>query len=105
MPKERNCPLCSAGFPLAGKEHVPTQRLGMIPVTRCRKQIQPGDIKAFREFLNRQPGPNHRNGRFRQKNRPYGEYLYYQDRERFLVELCEWLAKNQSLPRNPDIVP
>jgi hypothetical protein len=31
------CPLCEAGFPLdkTGKLHIPTQSLGMIPVTPC----------------------------------------------------------------------
>ena len=31
------CSLCEMGFPLRGDDHWPTQRLGMIPVTRCRK--------------------------------------------------------------------
>lgn len=31
-----NCKLCDVGFPLDGKgNHLPTQSLGMIPVTRC----------------------------------------------------------------------
>lgn len=29
------CPYCEKGFPLDGVNHIPTQKLGMIPVTRC----------------------------------------------------------------------
>lgn len=31
------CALCDAGFPLVDGYHVPTQRLGPIPVTFCKK--------------------------------------------------------------------
>ncbi len=30
------CRLCEKGFPLSGPDHIPTQRLGMIQVTRCK---------------------------------------------------------------------
>lgn len=30
------CQLCERGFPLKGAFHIPTQALGMIPVTRCK---------------------------------------------------------------------
>lgn len=51
-----------------------------------------GDIKRFREYLNAQPGPKHKNGRYEQRKRGYGDYLYAQDREKFMVELDEWLT-------------
>jgi hypothetical protein len=35
--KTTKCNLCEQGFPLVGDDHIPTQSLGMIPVTRCRK--------------------------------------------------------------------
>lgn len=73
--------------------------------------IPRGKIKAFRELLNRQDAEHgarqnekaitdftrvstkHRNGRFRQLKRLYGDYLYAQDREKFMVDLLDWLAK------------
>ena len=33
--KKAICFLCAQGFPLDGANHIPTQRLGMIPVTLC----------------------------------------------------------------------
>ncbi len=40
--------------------------------------------KEFREKLNKEySNPMHRNGRYRQIKRPYGDYLYYQDRDKF----------------------
>lgn len=54
--------------------------------------IQRGDIKQFREYLNKLPqAKRHAHRRFRQRTRRYGDYLYHQDRERFMVELKEWL--------------
>jgi hypothetical protein len=52
-----------------------------------------GDIKRFREFLNEQSisAPKHRHNRFHQASRQYGDYLYHQDREKFMVEMAEWL--------------
>ncbi len=47
--------------------------------------------KAFREFLNEHfPLPTHRNGPYHQRTRPYGDYLYAQDREKFDHEYQEW---------------
>lgn len=37
-----HCKLCEAGFPLEDGYHIPTQRLGMIPVIRCRKVYMAG---------------------------------------------------------------
>lgn len=56
-----------------------------------------GTIKAFREHLNRTCAGTelHQHGRFRQKTRGYGDYLYHQDREKFDVELAEWLTAYQ----------
>ncbi len=49
--------------------------------------------KAFREYLNSLGGANHRNGMYQQRTRPYGEYLYAQDRDKFNVDYEEWKAK------------
>lgn len=48
-----------------------------------------GTRKAFRNYLNTQfkGEPNHRHKRFRQLKRGYGDYLYFQDREKFEYEL------------------
>jgi hypothetical protein len=58
-----------------------------------------GKIRAFRELLNRQNleagGRLHRNGRFHQLKRLYGDYLYAQDREKFMVDLRAWLAEGE----------
>jgi hypothetical protein len=52
-----------------------------------------GDIARFREFLNRQDtgDSKHQHRSFRQRTRKYGDYLYNQDRERFMVDITEWL--------------
>lgn len=51
--------------------------------------------KAFRAFLNEQfkDDPNHRNNRFQQRTRGYGDYLYFQDREKFNAEYEEHLEQ------------
>lgn len=52
-----------------------------------------GTIKRFREYLNSlDDGVKHRHFRFQQRTRKYGDYLYAQDREKFMVDLQEWLA-------------
>ena len=55
-----------------------------------------GTIKSFREYLNKTfaVSEKHRNGRFQQKKRLYGDYLYSQDREQFDVELKYALEGN-----------
>lgn len=55
-----------------------------------------GARKAFREFLNElgRSGKNHRNGRYQQRTRGYGDYLYAQDREKFDVEFAEAMSGN-----------
>ena len=61
--------------------------------------IKRGDIKNFKEYLNRIGAeyPNHRNGRYHQLIRPYGEYLYHQDREMFDVELNRWIDNGRPI--------
>lgn len=54
-----------------------------------------GAIKAYREYLNRAyPGVGHGthsyNGQCANKTRPYGDYLYAQDRSMFLNNLADW---------------
>lgn len=68
-------------------------------LTKDQGAMKRGTIKAFREHLNRQyaGGENHRHERFQQRTRGYGDYLYRQDREKFNVELAEWLTKTDSL--------
>jgi hypothetical protein len=62
--------------------------------------------KAFREFLNREhaTSPKHRHARFQQRTRPYGDYLYAQDREMFNVEYADWVRRQQPKPtfKTPD---
>lgn len=56
--------------------------------------------KAFREYLNtlNSPAVNPwRNGRYAQRTRLYGDYLYAQDREMFDFEYDAWLAKQRSV--------
>lgn len=52
-----------------------------------------GDITRFRKYLNRVYAgtENHRHGRFQQRKREYGDYLYAQDRDKFMMEMREWL--------------
>ena len=57
-----------------------------------------GCVKAFRAHLNALPGEPHRHGRFRQKTRLYGDYLYAQDRDKFMVDLRGWLEAKSSEP-------
>lgn len=53
-----------------------------------------GTIKAFREYLNSKfaGGTMHKHERYHQVKRGYGDYLYYQDRAKFDVELADALA-------------
>jgi len=51
-----------------------------------------GAIKAYREYLNRAYpgvglGTHAYNGQCANKSRPYGDYLYAQDRNMFMVNL------------------
>ena len=54
-----------------------------------RAKLPRGTIKSFREYLNKKFAftEKHSNGRFQQKSRLYGDYIYNQDREQFMVEL------------------
>lgn len=50
-----------------------------------------GTIKAFREYLNAKFAntANWQHNRFHQSTRGYGDYLYFQDRAKFNVELAD----------------
>jgi hypothetical protein len=54
-----------------------------------------GMIKAYREYLNEQHGYNTDGGQYINKHSPgartrlYGDYLYSQDREMFIVSMME----------------
>lgn len=53
----------------------------------AEKRVKRGARKAFREYLNRvYAGSLFRNGIYQQTKRPYGDYLYAQDREKFDYE-------------------
>lgn len=96
--RQKVCHLCDVGFPIRGANHIPTQSLGMIPVLRCSKLITRADIAFFRQFLNKKQRDTKlwRNGRLRQLTRPYGDYLYAQDREKFMADLRAWLPTLES---------
>ena len=50
--------------------------------------------KDFRDHLNREhPAPPHRNGVYRQRTRPYGDYLWHQDREKFEADYADWMGE------------
>jgi hypothetical protein len=53
--------------------------------------MERGTIKAFRRYLNEKfaTSENHRNGKYHQVSREYGDYLYAQDRAKFDVELAD----------------
>lgn len=82
------------------RDHIPSQSKGMIPVMRCLNLITRQEITRFRKLLNaKHEGTlNHRNGRFQQKTRPYGDYLLRQDRDKFMAELAEWLPQQTPDP-------
>ena len=88
------CRCCTVGFPVDyGGWHIPTQALGMIPATKCTL-VRRGDVARFREYLNAQDsGIKHRHHRYHQRTRKYGDYLYAQDRDKFLVNMREWLLE------------
>lgn len=46
----------------------------------------------YRKFLNETTEHRHRNGRFEQRVRLYGDYLYHQDRDKFEMQFKEWQA-------------
>lgn len=50
---------------------------------------------SFRLHLNdldRDNPRKHANGRYRQRSRPYGDYLYHEDRLKFEADYIEWLS-------------
>ncbi len=51
-------------------------------------------FKQFREYLNNEhKGIMHRNWQYNQKVRDYGDYLYFQDRDKFDMLFNEWLKE------------
>lgn len=59
----------------------------------ARSAIPRGKIQEFRQHLNALPQTTkHKHNQFHQRTRSYGDYLYYQDREKFMVDLHDWLA-------------
>jgi len=59
--------------------------------------IKRGNIKRYREHLNAiHNAAKWRNRERGQRKRLYGDYLYAQDRDKFMMEMEEWL--NASLP-------
>lgn len=56
-----------------------------------------GDIKKFRQQLNQLDigESKHRHFKCQQRTRLYGDYLYFQDRDKFDYEMQEWIAKGR----------
>lgn len=70
-------------------------------------KMKRGTIKKFREYLNRKFAMSEkhtggRSGRYQQKTRLYGDYLYHQDRWQFNVELQYALAGNDHKDFHPE---
>jgi hypothetical protein len=65
--------------------------------------IPRGKIKEYREKLNREHeaagSVKYRHGRYQQRTRLYGDYLYAQDREHFMINLREWLESSLTTPQ------
>lgn len=61
------------------------------------KAFKRGTLASFRRYLNEKYANSepHKHERFHQQTREYGDYLYYQDRAKFDVELGEALAGNE----------
>ena len=68
-----------------------------------------GVIKAFRDYLNKAypvisidgSDSRHRNNQFHQDTRPYGDYLYFQDRSMFNNLLSEAMRGAEVRPGEP----
>jgi len=85
----------------------------MAPTPELSSPIPRGKIAAFRRLLNAQDDANkkhnadkpegditklqtnHRHGRYRQVKRLYGDYLYFQDRDKFMADLRGWLQDGE----------
>jgi hypothetical protein len=66
-----------------------------VSTSQSTTRAKRGARKAFRQFLNTLGrGKTHRNGRYQQRTRSYGDYLYFQDREKFEVEFAEAMSGN-----------
>lgn len=53
--------------------------------------------KAFKDVLNRvYPDPSYKNGKYHQSTRPYGDYLYSQDKDQFDMLFEEWKELHNS---------
>lgn len=74
----------------------------MTPQGKVLKRAKnPATFKKFRTLLNEQDLANrasgergmHKNGKYRQTKRAYGDYLYHQDRDKFIHDHNEWLRE------------
>lgn len=55
------------------------------------------NIRRFRAYLNSlESTVNHKHNRYHQRKRPYGDYLYYQDRDKFMADLKLFLSPADS---------
>lgn len=76
--------------------------------TQPTPTVKRGDIAAFRRLLDEQDARSqarqvdtfgapilHQHRQYHQIKRLYGSYIYHQDRERFDVELMEWIEKGR----------
>ncbi len=51
-------------------------------------------VKQFRQELNKEhEGFLHKHNRYNQRTRGYGDYLYFQDRDKFDMLYDEWIKK------------
>lgn len=86
----------------------------MLLADRAREQHNPtptrAQIRSFREYLNKKHADTkHKNRRYEQKTRAYGDYLYAQDRAMFDVELesalggdarfADWVKPNPAVQK------
>jgi hypothetical protein len=74
---EKDCYLCKKGFPIVGTNHIPTQALGMIPVTPCLVKLREKDICEFKKWD--------------KAKHPYTSFCESKDREE------SWLASRRTL--------
>ncbi len=50
------CTLCKTGFPLRGAVHLPSQRLGMIPLTLCAGAVTSAQVDGLRALARARDG-------------------------------------------------
>lgn len=61
-------------------------------------EVLRGDVSAFRKLQNeRFPAGDgsHRNGRYHQAKRGYGDYTYSQDRDMFNIDMADWISQGR----------